>query len=232
MRLLVVDDDKGFGTALVGALTANRHHAVLTARGTELLRTHNNYDAVILDLTLPDIDGIQLLRQLRQLDPLPVLVLTADTNERTAMRALRNGADDYMTKPPRLGELIARLERAVWRSTRTPTPTTTVTTGDVRIDLPARHLDIGGSPTQLTRTQFELLKVLTEQPGTAVSRQQLMDRVWGNAFLATSRSLDVHISALRAKLARPDLITTIRGYGYRWGPPAATQQPDRQSGVA
>ncbi|MFI5780769.1 response regulator transcription factor [Nocardia sp. NPDC051570] len=218
MRLAVVEDDDGVGDALVEALSARGHEARRMRRGADLLIAHRGYDAVILDLGLPDADGLHILRQLREVNPVPVVILTARSDERSIVRGLRGGADDYMIKPPRIAELLARLENVTRRAVAaTEPPQQLVLTGDVRVDLTARRVEVGGAPIMLTAKEFELVEALVERPGAAVSRQQLMDRIWGDAFVAVSRSLDVHMAGLRQKLNRPGLITTIRGYGYRWG---------------
>jgi len=173
---------------------------------------------VILDLGLPDADGLQVLRQLRAVSDVPVVILTARDDERSVVRGLRGGADDYLVKPARLAELLARLDVVTQRRRATgPSSEQTVTEGDVVVDLAAREVEVGGAPVALTAKEFELLEVLVTRPGAAVSRQQLMDAVWGDAYVAISRTLDVHMTGLRAKLGRPGLISTIRGYGYRWG---------------
>lgn len=218
VRLAVVEDDDGVGDALVEALNARGYRAERKRRGADLLTAHRGYDAVILDLGLPDADGLQILRQLREVSQVPVLILTARSDERSIVRGLRGGADDYIVKPPRIAELMARLETVTRRAAAAAQPAQeVVVTGDVRVDLQARAVEVGGEPITLTQKEFELVQALVERPGAAVSRQQLMDRIWGDAFVAVSRSLDVHMTGLRAKLNRPGLITTIRGYGYRWG---------------
>ncbi|MEU8896839.1 response regulator transcription factor [Nocardia sp. NPDC048505] len=217
MRLAIVEDDPGVGDALVAALRAKDYQADHIRRGADLLLSHDRYDAVILDLGLPDMDGLEVLRKLREVSSVPVLILTARSGERAVIRGLRAGADDYLTKPPRVGELVARLETVTRRASVPTTPAPqVVVTGDVRVDLQARTVEVAGAPITLTHKEFELVRILVERPGSAVSRQQLMDRIWGDAFAAISRALDVHMAALRSKLQRPRLITTIRGYGYRW----------------
>ncbi|MBF6167376.1 response regulator transcription factor [Streptomyces gardneri] len=218
MRLAVVEDDDGVGDALVEALNARGYRAERKRRGADLLIAHRDYDAVILDLGLPDGDGLQVLRRLREVSSVPVVILTARSDERSIVRGLRGGADDYLVKPPRIAELVARLETVTRRAAAAAQQAqTVVVTGDVRVDLGARVVEVAGAPVPLTQKEFELVEALVERPGAAVSRQQLMDRIWGDAFVAVSRSLDVHMTGLRAKLNRPGLITTIRGYGYRWG---------------
>ncbi|MET9027668.1 response regulator transcription factor [Nocardia sp. NPDC004168] len=218
MRLAVVEDDDGVGDALVEALNVRGYRAERKRRGADLLIAHRDYDAVILDLGLPDGDGLQVLRRLREVSSVPVLILTARSDERSIVRGLRGGADDYLVKPPRIAELVARLETVTRRAAAAARQAQSViVTGDVRVDLGARVVEVAGEPVSLTQKEFELVEALVERPGAAVSRQQLMDRIWGDAFVAVSRSLDVHMTGLRAKLNRPGLITTIRGYGYRWG---------------
>lgn len=220
IRIGVVEDDDDVGAALVEILGEYGYRAERKARGADLLLSHRGYDAVILDLGLPDGDGLDFLRKLREVSGIPVIILTARDDERSVVRGLRIGADDYLVKPPRVAELVARLEAAVRRAAPAEGsgPGEVVVTGDVRVDLAARTVAVGAVAVDLTQKEFELVEVLVRRPGCAVSREVLMDEVWGDAFLAVSRSLDVHISTLRNKLGRPGLITTIRGFGYRWGP--------------
>ncbi|MCF7549642.1 response regulator transcription factor [Pseudonocardia sp. WMMC193] len=218
MRIAVVEDDDGVGDALVDALGAVGHSPVRMRRGSDVLLGHRDVEAVLLDLGLPDADGLTVLRRLRAVSDVPVVVLTARDDERSVVRALRTGADDYVVKPARLGELRARLEVAVRR--RRPAEQDApevVEAGDVVVDLAARRVEVAGAEVTLAPKEFEILAHLVARRGEAVSRQELLDAVWGDAYVAVSRSLDVHMTSLRAKLGRPDALTTIRGYGYRWG---------------
>ncbi len=219
VRVVVVEDDDEVGEALVEILEDSGYRVDRKSRGADLLLRHRHYDAVILDLGLPDGDGLDVLRKLREVSTIPVVILTARNDERTVVRGLRSGADDYLVKPPRIAELIARLEASVRRAAQSAAGAgpQVVVTGDVRVDLDAREVMIDGAVVDLTQKEFDLMAALVSRPGCAMSREKLMDEVWGDAFLAVSRSLDVHISTLRAKLGRPGLITTIRGFGYRWG---------------
>ncbi|MEU3643743.1 DNA-binding response regulator, OmpR family, contains REC and winged-helix (wHTH) domain [Lentzea waywayandensis] len=218
MRVLLVEDDDGVADALVEALRANGHRPSRVRRGADALIAHRDADVVLLDLGLPDQDGLEVLRKLRKIDPVPVLVLTARGDERTVVRGLRLGADDYLVKPVRLAELLARIDAVARRSAaRSQEPEDVVRVSDVEIDLQSRQVVVGGREISLTTKEFDVLAVLARRPGTAVSRQQLMDEVWGNAFVAVSRTLDVHLTQLRAKLDRPGLLHTIRGFGYRLG---------------
>lgn len=219
MRIAVVEDDDGVGDALVDALNEVGHEPRRMRRGADLLLGHREFDLALLDLGLPDEDGLTVLRRLRAVSEMPVVVLTARQDERSVVRALRGGADDYVVKPARLGELMARLEVAARRRTAdAPAPAVRqIATGDIVVDLDARLVTVAGTDVALTPKEFELLAHLVTRRGEAVSREQLMDAIWGDAYVAISRSLDVHMTALRAKLGRPGVIETIRGYGYRWG---------------
>ncbi|MFH0517280.1 response regulator transcription factor [Streptomyces sp. M41] len=221
MRVLLAEDDDGVAGALTEALYEHGHLPTRVRRGEDVPARHRQADLLLLDLGLPDLDGLEVLRKLRAVSALPVVVLTARGDERSVVRGLRLGADDYLVKPVRLAELLARIE-AVTRRVASPAAASapaprTVRADDVEVDLDARRVTVGGAEVRLTTKEFAVLAVLAARPGTAVSRQQLMDEVWGDAYLAVSRSLDVHLTQLRAKLGRPGVLTTIRGFGYRFG---------------
>ncbi|OZE84979.1 DNA-binding response regulator [Rhodococcus sp. 15-649-1-2] len=217
MRIAVVEDNDGVGEALVEALTEVGHAPVRMRRGADVLLGYHHMDVVLLDLGLPDMDGLEVLRKLRTLSAVPVVVLTARDDERSVVRALRGGADDYVVKPARLGELHARLEVAARRrSAAAESSADRVVLGDVVVDLVGRGVEVDGRDIGLTTKEFDLLAHLVTRRGEAVSREQLMDSIWGDAYVAISRTLDVHMTALRAKLGRPGAIVTIRGFGYRW----------------
>ncbi|WP_432844711.1 response regulator transcription factor [Amycolatopsis sp. CA-161197] len=219
MRVLLVEDDTGVAGALAETLQARGHTVTSVGRGADALHRHREADLLLLDLGLPDLDGLDVLRKIRQVSGVPVIVLTARGDERSVVRGLRLGADDYLTKPVRLAELLARMDAVVRRAggRDTPADDAVVRLEDVEIDLGGRRVLVAGRDIGLTTKEFAVLAVLAARPGTAVSRQQLMDEVWGDAYLAISRSLDVHMTQLRAKLDRPGLLTTIRGFGYRLG---------------
>jgi DNA-binding response OmpR family regulator len=218
VRVLLVEDDDGVADALVEALGAHGHTPKRVSRGADALTAHRDFDLLLLDLGLPDEDGLEVLRKIRRMAEVPVLVLTARGDERSIVRGLRLGADDYLVKPVRLAELLARMDAVARRSAARSSPVDrSVRIGDVEIDLEARRVLVADEEITLTTKEFAVLAALASRPGTAVSRQQLMDEVWGDAYLAVSRSLDVHLTQLRAKLDRPGLLTTIRGFGYRLG---------------
>ncbi|WP_328610083.1 response regulator transcription factor [Amycolatopsis sp. NBC_00345] len=220
VRVLLVEDDAGVAGALAETLHTHGHTVTSVGRGADALHRHRGADLLLLDLGLPDLDGLDVLRKIRQVSGVPVIVLTARGDERSVVRGLRFGADDYLTKPVRLAELLARMDAVVRRArarTTTPDEGAVVRVEDVEIDLGGRQVLVAGHDIGLTTKEFDVLAVLAARAGTAVSRQQLMDEVWGDAHLAVSRSLDVHMTQVRAKLDRPGLLTTIRGFGYRLG---------------
>ncbi|MFC9897684.1 response regulator transcription factor [Nocardia sp. NPDC127579] len=213
MKLSVAAGNEAFGRALAESLSRYGHNTCYEVGSSNLLGSHRRYDAAILDLELTG--GVDLLRNLRMVSNMPVVALGASEDERSIIRALRCGADDYMVKPPGVRELIARLE-AIARRVPPPRPAPSqVTAGDVRIDLDERTVEAGGVPVDITRKEFELIRVLAERQGCPVSREQLTDHLWSDAARPASRTLDVHLNAVRNKLNRPGLITTVRGYGFR-----------------
>jgi DNA-binding response OmpR family regulator len=218
VRVLVVEDDDGVAGAVVEALATHGHRAERVARAADVWPHLRDADLVLLDLGLPDGDGMDVLRRLRKIATTPVLLLTARDAERDIVRGLRLGADDYLVKPVRLRELLARVD-AVVRRTRAAdvSAADVVEIEELRVDAAARRATVAGREIALTTKEFDILAALARRPGAAVSRQQLLDEVWGDAYLAVSRSLDVHITSLRHKLGVPGLLTTIRGFGYRLG---------------
>ena len=216
MRVLLVEDDDRVAAALVEGLTAYCHEPTRVRYGANALIAHHDCDVVLLDLGLPDMDGQEVLRKLRSVSDVPIVVLTARADERSVVRGLHQGADDYVVKPVGLAELVARLEGVTARPRRR-IQESLVVVDDVEIDLRGRQVRVAGAEIVLTATEFAVLAVLARHVGTAVSWQRIKDEVWGDAFLAVSRALSVHLSQLRSKLDRPGLIETIRGYGLRLG---------------
>ncbi|MEV7886990.1 response regulator transcription factor [Streptomyces sp. NPDC002817] len=218
MQILLAEDDDGVAAALVEVLYDHGHVTRRVRYGRDVLTYHRSSDLLLLDLGLPDTDGLDVLRTLRAVSDMSVVVLTARGDERSVVRGLRLGADDYLVKPVRLPELLARIDAVTRRNKARTGPTArTVRAGDVEVDLDARRVRVGGQEVELTVKEFDILAVLAGRAGEAVSREQLLDEVWGDARHAVSRSLDVHLTQLRAKLRRPELLTTIRGFGYRFG---------------
>ncbi|MFD7502083.1 response regulator transcription factor [Streptomyces sp. NPDC059850] len=218
MHVLLVEDDDRLAAALTSALDRLGHQVVRAGRADDALRLKDGADFVLLDLGLPDMDGLEALRRLRRASAVPVIVVTARTAERDVLRSLRGGADDYLVKPFRTAELIARMEAVVRRGTRPLTAAgPVIAVGGVRIDLATRQLEVEGRPVVLTRREFDVLALLAREPGVVRSREEILDAVWGDLLLSASRSLDVHIAGIRSKTGRPELVETLRGTGYRLG---------------
>ncbi|MEU8355029.1 response regulator transcription factor [Nonomuraea sp. NPDC048882] len=218
MRVLLVEDDDRLASALTTALDRHGHQVTRAGLAVDALRLAGGADFVLLDLGLPDMDGLDVLRRLRRVSAVPLIVVTARTEEREVLRGLRSGADDYLVKPFRTVELMARMEAVVRRGTRPRPPRDdVVSVGDVRIDLEYRQVTVAGRPVTLTRREFDLLAMLAREPGVVRGREEILDEVWGDPLLSASRSLDVHVANLRSKTGRPGLVETLRGTGYRLG---------------
>ena len=217
-RLLLVEDDASIAEPLVAALQREGHDVAWSPTGQKgLASVGPETDLVLLDLGLPDVDGLEVCRQLRQrLPDLPVLMLTARAEEVDAVVGLDAGADDYVTKPFRLAELMARIRAALRRA---PAPAV-ITVQDVRIDLAARRAWRGDAELDLSAKEFDLLALLAGEAGRAVTRDRIMREVWDEHWYGPTKTLDMHISWLRKKLgddpAAPRLITTLRGVGFRF----------------
>jgi DNA-binding response OmpR family regulator len=222
-RLLVVEDDEAIAVPLVRALEAqgydvDRVEGVDAAVGTVAA---GGIDLVLLDLTLPDGDGLDVCRRLRaEGNDVQIVMLTARSEEADLVVGLDAGADDYVTKPFRLAELLARVRARLRPAAEATAPT--VEAGGVRVDRGAHRAHQDGHELELTPTEFDLLSVLVERAGRAVPRGEIMELVWGPGWYGSSRTLDVHVSALRRKLgddpAAPRLLTTVRGVGFRFEP--------------
>ncbi|MFC4591319.1 response regulator transcription factor [Sphaerisporangium corydalis] len=221
-RVLVVEDDPVIGSELVEALAGNGYQVTLSRTGGDALDKVRDGapDLVLLDLGLPDVDGVAVCRRLRVALPSTlIVVLTARTQEFEVVVALDAGADDYLTKPFRLTELLARL-RAHLRRQATPQGERTLSVGLLRLDLPARRAYVGDAELILRPKEFDLLAALASRAGEVVTREQLMDDVWDANWFGPTKTLDVHVFALRRKLSEhgedPQRITTLRGRGYRY----------------
>ncbi|CAM4032042.1 response regulator transcription factor [Nocardiopsis rhodophaea] len=219
MRILVVEDDDRVARGLVTALR-NASYEVTRAATAEAALRAPAADVVLLDLGLPDADGIDVLRRLRERPQTAIIAVTARAEERERVRGLRTGADDYVVKPFGIAELLARID-AVLRRTRTARASarrddeTPLRMGGLTLDVGAREADLAGASLALTRKEFDLLALLTSHAPAVVSRDLILDQVWGSAWESSSRTLDTHIAALRGKLNGTVRIRTVRGVGYR-----------------
>ncbi|HBV10727.1 MAG TPA: DNA-binding response regulator [Micrococcaceae bacterium] len=215
MQLLIVEDDDAVATALVDAVAAAGHTAICVARGADALLRHREAQMILLDLGLPDMDGLEVLRKLRLITSSPIVILSARDDERSVVRGLRQGADDYLVKPIGLTVLLARIAAVARRSQLSSSSSSELQVGELRIDLDKRTAGLGERSLNLTAKEFDLLSLLAQHAGSVVTREQILDALWGDAFIAVSRSLDVHLTGLRAKLDSPGMIINVRGVGYR-----------------
>ena len=223
-RVLVVDDEPQILRALRINLQARQYEVHLAADGTEALHAALSVrpDLIVLDLGLPDIDGVDVIRKLRTWTPVPIVVLSGRFSSREKVDALDAGADDYVTKPFSVDELLARL-RAVTRRLAGPEAPASARIGHFDVDL-ANHrvTSDAGSPVHLTPTEWQLVEALVREPGKLISQRQLLQMVWGPTYLAETQYLRQYMAQLRRKLeddpARPRHLITEPGMGYRFAP--------------
>ena len=221
-RVLVVDDEPQIRRALRTSLGAHGHEVRTAANGEEAIvaAAEESLDLVFLDLGLPDLDGTEVIQRIRSFSDVPIIVLSVRDRQADKVDALDAGADDYVTKPFGVDEVLARLRAAVRRSHGgEPTPATLAFDG-MEVDLSRRLVSVRGEPVHLTRTEYALLEALVTNPGKLLTHQWLLRRVWGIGYGEESHYLRVYVRALRRKLgddaSAPRLILTEPGVGYRW----------------
>jgi DNA-binding response OmpR family regulator len=213
---LVIEDDEAIGE-LVGAYLEQAGFDVIrecTGAGGLNAAERQQPRFVVLDLGLPDFDGFELCRRLRDAADVPILILTARDEEADRIIGLELGADDYVTKPFSPRELVARVRAVLRRIDPVPADPQLIEVGQLRIDLRSRTVTFAERPVELRTLEFELLAELARHAGHVVTRDRLLDRVWGLSFAGGTRTVDVHVAQLRKKLGR-QLIQTVRGVGYR-----------------
>ena len=213
-RILVVDDEPTILAAVVARLRAEEFIVETATDGPSAVDIAKRFspDAVVLDVMLPGFDGLEVCRRIQASRVVPVLMLTARSDETDMLVGLGIGADDYLTKPFSMRELVARL-RVLLRRVDRAVAAQPVSIGNCRIDVRERRVHVGGEEIYLTRTEFDLLAFLAGRPRAAVARETLLKHVWGWAAEVESRTVDSHVKALRRKLG-PELIRTVHGVGY------------------
>ena len=224
-RVLLVEDEPSFVEALQIGLASEGFAVTVAVDGAEALDLFDEVapDLVLLDLMIPKVSGLDVCRQIRAKSSTPIIMVTAKSEEIDTVVGLEVGADDYVTKPYRLRELVARM-RAVLRRTPAeeddPGLEDAAETGGLRLEPETRRAFVRGEEVHLRRKEFELLRLLMENSGRVLTRDVLIDRVWGSDYVGDTKTLDVHIKRLRAQVEEdpkvPTLITTIRGVGYRF----------------
>jgi len=218
--VLLVEDEHSIGRLVRTYLERAGFEVVWVESGEEALAelARRQASIVVLDIALPGIDGFDVCRRIRSVSSVPVLMLTARDEEADRVGGLEAGADDYVTKPFSPRELVARVN-AILRRTERGAHGRTLRLSDVVLREAAREVEVGGHAVALTTREFDLLDCLMENEGVVLSREQLLDRIWGGVFPGGTRTVDVHVAQLRRKLGRPELIRTVRGAGYKAIPP-------------
>jgi two-component system KDP operon response regulator KdpE len=218
--VLIVEDDPQVCRFLRTSLTAHAYRVLECATGDAALALaeQNTPDLMLLDLNLPDLDGMTIVERVRTSSALPIIVISARASERQKVEALDAGADDYLTKPFGFEELLARMRKAMRQMTRSKQPPHTFTNGPLFVDLAEKRVELDGAPVKLTAIEFKLLAALVEHAGRVVTHKQLLDRVWGPRHGDQTQYLRVYMGHLRRKLEpdpmKPRLFVTEAGVGY------------------
>lgn len=219
MRVLVVEDDAHIAEPLVAGLRRFEFTPEWVQTGVAALEAEDP-DVVLLDLGLPDMDGIEVCRRLRARSGVPILVITARGEETDRVALLETGADDYLVKPFGFRELVARIRAVLRRSGSSAEIEDEQRVGALSIDRRRRRVRLDGVEVVLTPKEFDLLAVLAEDPGVVVTRQQLLEQVWDPHWYGPTKTIDVHVASLRKKLGDAAWVETVRGVGLRLGRPA------------
>ncbi|HET6653709.1 MAG TPA: response regulator transcription factor [Nocardioides sp.] len=220
-RVLVVEDEESYSDALAYMLRKEGFEVSLAATGPDALTEFEKTgaDIVLLDLMLPGLPGTEVCRRIRQVSSVPVIMVSAKDSEVDKVVGLELGADDYVTKPYAPRELVARIRAVLRRGHDVETASTSLESGPVRMDVERHVVTVNGDDTKLPLKEFELLEMFLRNPGRVLTRGQLIDRVWGSDYVGDTKTLDVHVKRLRAKIepdpAAPRYLVTVRGLGYK-----------------
>jgi DNA-binding response OmpR family regulator len=216
MRILLVEDDPGIAESVRDGLRQYQFDVEVTNRGRRALEIGPTVDVVLLDLGLPDIDGVDVCRQLRAVSDVPIIVVSARDDELDRVVGLEVGADDYVVKPFGMRELIARIRAVMRRSARAGhDEQQLLRVGELLVDLRTRRVTVSGHEIDLTPKEFDLLAVLAAEPDTVLRRERLLEQVWDMNWFGSTKTLDVHVASLRKKLGDHRWIETVRGVGFR-----------------
>ena len=221
-RVLVVEDEDSYSDALAYMLRKEGYEVAVAQTGPDALSDfeRNGADIVLLDLMLPGLPGTEVCRQLRQVSNVPVIMVSAKDAEVDKVVGLELGADDYVTKPYSPRELVARIRAVLRRGQEAEAAPTTLESGRVRMDVERHVVSVNGDEVRLPLKEFELLEMFLRNTGRVLTRGQLIDRVWGADYVGDTKTLDVHVKRLRAKIepdpANPRYLVTVRGLGYKY----------------
>lgn len=214
MRILLVEDEDSIAEPLADGLEREGFSVERASTGAQALAA-GEPDLVLLDLRLPDVDGLDVCRSLRERSNVPIIVVTARGEETDRVVGLELGADDYVVKPFGLRELIARIRAVTRRATVTSQAAEPIRVGELLVDERARRAELAGREVHLTPKEFDVLALLAREPGAAISRRRLLEDVWETSWYGSSKTIDVHVASLRRKLGDPGWIETVRGVGFR-----------------
>ena len=220
-RVLVVEDEESYSDALAYMLRKEGYEVAIAADGNTALTEFDRFgpDIVLLDLMLPGVPGTEVCRQIRQTSSVPVIMVSAKDDEVDKVVGLELGADDYVTKPYSPRELVARIRAVLRRGQEPELMPDTLEAGPVRMDVERHVVTVDGAEQRLPLKEFELLEMFLRNPGRVLTRGQLIDRVWGSDYVGDTKTLDVHVKRLRAKLepdpSEPKYLVTVRGLGYK-----------------
>jgi two-component system response regulator RegX3 len=220
MRVLIVEDEDAIAAPLAEGLEREGYEVQRAATGSEALAAGREFDVVLLDLRLPDVDGYTVCRELRSRSNVPIIILSARGEEVDRIVGLELGADDYLVKPFGFRELLARIRAVTWRAgLRTEPIAPSTQAGGLEIDSRTRRARVDGRELALTPKEFDLLALLASDAGAVITRQRILESVWDTSWFGPTRSIDVHVAALRKKLGSASWIETVRGIGFRLVPP-------------
>ncbi|HJD89423.1 MAG TPA: response regulator transcription factor [Corynebacterium urealyticum] len=222
-KILVVDDDPAISEMLTIVLQTEGFDTVVVGDGNDAVTAAQEHDPdlILLDVMLPGMSGIDVCRTVREFSTMPIVMLTARTDTVDVVLGLESGADDYITKPFKPKELIARVRARLRRSPEESAESTTIRVGEVEIDTAGHEVTRGGEVINLTPIEFDLLTTLASRPGQVFSREELLEKVWGYRKSGDTRLVNVHVQRLRSKVERdpddPQVVLTVRGIGYKSG---------------
>lgn len=218
VRILVVEDDAAIAESLEVGLGRHGFDVVVAPDGASALRNAESCDLVLLDLGLPDLDGSEVCRRLREASALPIIVVSARSDEVDRVVLLESGADDYVVKPFGLRELVARI-RAVTRRSGDTTSAQRIDLGVLVVDLRTHEVTVDGELVELTPKEFDLLAHLAADSGAVLNRRDILEEVWDVNWYGSPKTLDVHVASLRRKLGHPEWIQAVRGVGFKLSVP-------------